>query len=162
MRRELIEGGGVPAALPAFPVAVFAAPLAEEVGLRAFAGHVGVSFVDLSNNSPPSVAITASPWGTDLQVPGGITPTRLRIAFGGMREGVGVPQIGKGWRSPIGCACAGGNDEEVVRKSDAPTFRKAAAAVIDLHRPTWRNPKSAAQWEACCATTPTRAWGYAC
>ena len=37
---------------------------------------------------------------------------------------------------------------EVEPKSNAPTFRKAAAAVIDLHRPTWRNPKSAAQWEA--------------
>ena len=37
---------------------------------------------------------------------------------------------------------------EVQPKSNAPTFRKAAAAVIDLHRPTWRNPKSAAQWEA--------------
>ena len=35
---------------------------------------------------------------------------------------------------------------EVEPKS--PTFRKVAAAVIDLHRPTWRNPKSAAQWEA--------------
>ena len=33
-------------------------------------------------------------------------------------------------------------------KSNAPTFRKPAGAVIDLHRPTWRNPKSAAQWEA--------------
>ena len=33
-------------------------------------------------------------------------------------------------------------------KSNAPTFRKAAAAVIEMHRPTWRNPKSAAQWEA--------------
>ena len=37
---------------------------------------------------------------------------------------------------------------EVQPKSNAPTFRKAATAVIDLHRPTWRNPKSAAQWEA--------------
>ena len=37
---------------------------------------------------------------------------------------------------------------EMQPKSDAPTFRKAAAAVIDLHRPTWRSPKSAAQWEA--------------
>ncbi|MDE0658778.1 MAG: tyrosine-type recombinase/integrase [Chloroflexi bacterium] len=37
---------------------------------------------------------------------------------------------------------------EVQPKSNAPTFRKTAAAVIDLHRPTWRNPKSAAQWEA--------------
>ena len=36
----------------------------------------------------------------------------------------------------------------VENKSNAPTFRKAAAAVVDLHRPTWRNPKSAAQWEA--------------
>ena len=37
---------------------------------------------------------------------------------------------------------------EAQPKSKAPTFRKAAAAVIDLHRPTWRNPKSAAQWDA--------------
>ena len=44
------------------------------------------------------------------------------------------------------CALAG--TSEVEPKSDAPTFRRAAAAVIDLHRPTWRNPKSAAQWEA--------------
>ena len=36
----------------------------------------------------------------------------------------------------------------VERKPYVPTFRQAAAAVIDLHRPTWRNPKSAAQWEA--------------
>ena len=36
----------------------------------------------------------------------------------------------------------------VEPKLNAPTFRKAAAAVIELHRPTWRNPKSAAQWEA--------------
>ena len=37
---------------------------------------------------------------------------------------------------------------EVEPKSTAPTFRKVAVAVIDLHRPTWRNPNSAAQWEA--------------
>ena len=37
---------------------------------------------------------------------------------------------------------------EVEVKSDAPTFRKTAAAVIEIHRPTWRNAKSAAQWEA--------------
>ena len=34
---------------------------------------------------------------------------------------------------------------EAEPKSKAPMFRKAAVAVIDLHRPTWRNPKSAAQ-----------------
>ena len=34
------------------------------------------------------------------------------------------------------------------RKSDAPAIRTAVAAVIDLHRPTWRNPKLAAQREA--------------
>ena len=37
---------------------------------------------------------------------------------------------------------------ETEGKPSVPTFRKAVAAVIDLHRPTWRNPKSAAQWEA--------------
>ena len=36
----------------------------------------------------------------------------------------------------------------VERKPRPPTFREAAASVIDLHRPTWRNPRSAAQWEA--------------
>ena len=33
-------------------------------------------------------------------------------------------------------------------KSRVPTFRKLAAEVIDFHRPTWRNPRSAAQWES--------------
>ena len=37
---------------------------------------------------------------------------------------------------------------KVERRRYAPTFREAATAVIDLHRPTWRSPKSAAQWEA--------------
>ena len=31
-------------------------------------------------------------------------------------------------------------------KSRAPAFRKLASEVIDFHRPTWRNPRSAAQW----------------
>ncbi len=55
-----------------------------------------------------------------------------------------------GFRSLVGTATvhAPGGGTEVEAKSNAPTFRKAAAAVIDLHRPTWRNPKSAAQWEA--------------
>ena len=44
---------------------------------------------------------------------------------------------------------------KVEHDSKAPTFWKAAAAVIDLHRPTWRNPKSAAQWEA-----PLRGYAY--
>lgn len=30
--------------------------------------------------------------------------------------------------------------------SRAPTFRKLASEVIDFHRPTWRNPRSAVQW----------------
>ena len=33
-------------------------------------------------------------------------------------------------------------------KSRAPTFKQVAAQVIDFHRPTWRNPRSAAQWES--------------
>ena len=33
-------------------------------------------------------------------------------------------------------------------RSRAPAFRKLAAEVIDFHRPTWRNPRSAAQWES--------------
>lgn len=32
--------------------------------------------------------------------------------------------------------------------SRAPAFRKLASEVIDFHRPTWRNPRSAAQWES--------------
>ena len=33
-------------------------------------------------------------------------------------------------------------------KSRAPAFRILAAEVIDFHKPTWRNPRSGAQWEA--------------
>ena len=33
-------------------------------------------------------------------------------------------------------------------KSRAPAFRRLASEVIDFHRPTWRNPRSAAQWES--------------
>ena len=33
-------------------------------------------------------------------------------------------------------------------KSRAPAFRTLAAEVIDFHRPTWRNPRSGAQWES--------------
>ena len=32
--------------------------------------------------------------------------------------------------------------------SRAPAFRNLASEVIDFHRPTWRNPRSAAQWES--------------
>ena len=32
--------------------------------------------------------------------------------------------------------------------SRSPAFRKLASEVIDFHRPTWRNPRSAAQWES--------------
>ena len=32
--------------------------------------------------------------------------------------------------------------------SRAPAFRKLASEVIAFHRPTWRNPRSAAQWES--------------
>ena len=32
--------------------------------------------------------------------------------------------------------------------SRAPAFRKLATEVIDFHRPTWRNPRSGAQWES--------------
>ncbi len=39
-------------------------------------------------------------------------------------------------------------DPDAPRPSRAPTFRLAAAEVIDFHRPTWSSPKSAAQWEA--------------
>ena len=33
-----------------------------------------------------------------------------------------------------------------------PTFAEAAAKVIELHRPTWNNPKHVAQWESTLAT----------
>ena len=39
-------------------------------------------------------------------------------------------------------------EPDAARPSHAPTFRQVAAEIIDFHRPTWRNSKSAAQWEA--------------
>ena len=41
----------------------------------------------------------------------------------------------------------GGDPLALKRQTAAPTFRDAAQMVIDIHRPTWRSPKSAAQWE---------------
>ena len=42
----------------------------------------------------------------------------------------------------------GGDPLALKRKADVPTFEAAAAAVIELHRPGWRNAKHAAQWNA--------------
>ena len=56
-------------------------------------------------------------------------------------------RLAKRGEDPVAVHAAAGSSK-VERKSNAPTFREAAAAVIDLHRPTWRNPKSAAQWQA--------------
>ena len=43
-----------------------------------------------------------------------------------------------------------GKDPYAVRRKDSPipTFAEAAAAVIELNRPTWSNPKHGAQWES--------------
>lgn len=45
-------------------------------------------------------------------------------------------------------ARTGGDPLALPRRSDIPTFREAAATVIDLHRPSWRNPKTPARWES--------------
>ena len=45
-------------------------------------------------------------------------------------------------------ARAGGDPMAVQRRRDVPTFEEAAAKVIELHRPNWRNTKHAAQWTA--------------
>ena len=41
----------------------------------------------------------------------------------------------------------GGDPLAEKRKAQVPTFAEAAAQVIALHRPGWRNAKHAAQWE---------------
>ena len=45
-------------------------------------------------------------------------------------------------------AKAGGDPREAGRRPPAPTFAEAAEAVIAIHEPSWRNPKSGAQWRA--------------
>ncbi len=46
-------------------------------------------------------------------------------------------------------ARAGGDPLALMRRPDVPTFEKAAAMVIGIHRPSWKpGGKSAAQWEA--------------
>ena len=45
-------------------------------------------------------------------------------------------------------ARAGSDPVDHRRQSNIPTFEAAAKAVIELHRPSWRNAKHAAQWEA--------------
>lgn len=41
----------------------------------------------------------------------------------------------------------GGDPLAEKRKTKTPTFAEAAAKVIEYHRPSWLNPKHAAQWE---------------
>ena len=46
-------------------------------------------------------------------------------------------------------ARAAGDPLALMRRPDVPTFEKAAAMVIGIHRPSWKSGgKSAAQWEA--------------
>ena len=45
-------------------------------------------------------------------------------------------------------ARAGGDPMDHRRQVNIPTFEAAAADVIKLHRPNWRNAKHAAQWES--------------
>ncbi len=50
-------------------------------------------------------------------------------------------------------ARAGGDPLSDKRKArDTPSFAQAAAKVIEMHRPGWRNAKHAAQWESTLAT----------
>ena len=43
---------------------------------------------------------------------------------------------------------AGGDPREAGSRPPAPTFAEAAQAVIAIHAPSWRNPKSGPQWQA--------------
>ena len=43
---------------------------------------------------------------------------------------------------------AGGDPREAGSRPPAPTFAEAAEAVIAIHAPSWRNPKSGPQWQA--------------
>ena len=47
-------------------------------------------------------------------------------------------------RNPLTAAISNGT----VPASNAPTFEEALEAVLDNHRPTWKTPKSEAQWRA--------------
>ena len=43
---------------------------------------------------------------------------------------------------------AGGDPREAGSRPSTPTFAEAAQAVIAIHAPSWRNPKSGPQWQA--------------
>ena len=45
-------------------------------------------------------------------------------------------------------AKAGGDPREAGSRPAAPTFAEAAEAVVAIHAPSWRNPKSERQWRA--------------
>ena len=45
-------------------------------------------------------------------------------------------------------ARTGGDPMDLRRQASIPTFEAAVTAVVELHRPSWRNAKHAAQWEA--------------
>ena len=48
------------------------------------------------------------------------------------------------WKTAKG----GGDPRQADGKPAGPTFREAAEAVIAMHEPTWRSPKSGPQWRA--------------
>ena len=45
-------------------------------------------------------------------------------------------------------AKSGGDPRREDGKAPSPTFAEAAEAVIAIHEPTWRSPKSGPQWRA--------------
>ncbi len=45
-------------------------------------------------------------------------------------------------------ARTGGDPMDLRWQASIPTFEAAVTAVVELHRPSWRNAKHAAQWEA--------------
>ena len=53
-------------------------------------------------------------------------------------------------------ARAGGDPLALRRKPDTPTFRQGLDAVLDVMRPTWKNPKSEPQWRSSLETHAAR------
>jgi integrase len=104
-----------------------------------------------------------------LVAPSGTKSWVQRIVINGKRRDIGLgayPTVkladARSLAASIRSAVAEGRDpleerreaKEAARNPipSVPTFAEAATSVIELRRPTWRNPKHAAQWENTLAT----------
>ena len=117
--------------------------------------HTALSAAKVRTETRPGIYADGN--GLYLQVhPTGTKRWVKRITLNGRRRKLGLG----GWPDVslaearqqavvnLGTVRAGGDPLAEKRRQSMPTFAEAAGRVIAFRRPTWKNPKHAAQWES--------------